>query len=176
MIISDEQREDNFQEYLRLLRDPNYVDVCFDEQSGGVSAVHREHKFDSEIGYYGIKIGEYEKIALSILRKRGHSIVLESELAPNGIKTPDGKIDGFVMDIKATDSMGKWSIKKKIHDAAKQGSEVIILYFHKKELFSIERVTDGWYRFITDSDSQQYFNTIKHILCVVEESVIEWSP
>ena len=44
MINCDEQREENFQEYLRLLSDPNYVDVCFDEQSGGVSAVHREHK------------------------------------------------------------------------------------------------------------------------------------
>lgn len=33
MIISDDQREENFQEYLRLLQDPDYVDICFDGQS-----------------------------------------------------------------------------------------------------------------------------------------------
>ena len=59
MIVSDEQREENFQEYLRLLHDPNYVDVTFDQESGGVSAVHREHKFDSDIGAFGIRKGDY---------------------------------------------------------------------------------------------------------------------
>ena len=30
MILSDQQREENFQEYLRLRQDPNYYDVTFD--------------------------------------------------------------------------------------------------------------------------------------------------
>jgi len=112
MIVSDSQREENFQEFLRLKNDPNYYDVTFDDKSGGVSAVHRNHKFDSEIGAYGIRVGEYEKNVVEILRKKGHLITLESEIAPNGIKTPDGYLDGLIMEIKSTDGHGKWAIKK----------------------------------------------------------------
>jgi hypothetical protein len=173
MIVSDQQREENYQEYQRLLKDSNYYDVSFDEQSGGVSAIHREHKFDSEVGAFGIKVGEYEKIVVNALRKRGHYITLESELAPNGVKTPDGQIDGLIMEIKATEKNGKWAIKDKLHHAAKQGAECVILYFHKKELFSSERIDDGWSKFVTDKDSLQYVNTIKRIVCVVEETIVE---
>ena len=69
------------------------------------------------IGAFGIRKGDYEIIAVTILRNRGHLITLESELAPNGVKTPDGWIDGLIMDIKATDYRGKWAIKKKFHNA-----------------------------------------------------------
>jgi hypothetical protein len=174
MITINQQREENFQEYLRLLQDPNYVEVTFDYESGGVSAIHREHKFDSRVGPFGIKKGEYEKNAVTILRNRGHLITLESELAPNGVKTPDGWIDGLIMDIKSTDNNGKWAIKKKFHNAAKQGSECVILYFHKKELYSKERIDDGWDKFLEDIDSQRYFNTIKKVVCIVEDKEIEW--
>lgn len=174
MIISDEQREEHYQEYLRLLHDPNYSDVSFDEQSGGISAIHREHKFDSEIGAFGIKIGEYERITVDILRKRGHYITLESELAPNGVKTPDGWLDGLIMDIKATEKHGKWAIKDKLHGAAKQGAEVVVLYFHQKELFSLERIEDGWQKYLRDDTSKEYPRCIKRILCIVEQEVIEY--
>ena len=50
MIISDQEREENFQEYLRLSKDPNYYDVTFDEQSGGISAIHKDHRFDKQRG------------------------------------------------------------------------------------------------------------------------------
>lgn len=170
----DPRREENYQEYLRLLKDSNYHKVTFDEESGGVSAIHNKHKFDSDIGSYGIKIGEYEKRAVEVLRKRGHCIILESEIAANNVKTPDGTIDGRVMDIKATDKQGVWAIKTKLHNAAKQGAECVILYFHKKELFSNERMDDGWNRFLNDCDSQKYVDTIKQVICVVEDTVIEW--
>ena len=174
MIVSDQQREENYEEYLRLLNDPNYVNVCFDQETGGVSAIHRQHKFDNEKGPFGVTAGDYEKITVNLLRKRGHYITLESEMAPPGVKTPDGQIDGLVMDIKATNSTGKWAIKEKLHHAAKQGAECVIFYFHKKELFSQERIEDGWTRFLVDNDSQQYIEVIKRIICVVENEEIEW--
>ena len=113
MIINDQQREENFQEYLRLREDPNYYDVSFDEKSGGVSAVHKEHYFDKNVGPFGIPKGEYEKITVNTLRKRGHLIYLESENAPDGVKTPDGVLDGQIMEIKAIEGIGKWAIKDK---------------------------------------------------------------
>ena len=50
----------------------------------------------------------------------------------------------------------------------------IILYFHKKELFSQERIEEGWIRFQEDGDSQQYVDVIKRIICIVENEEIEW--
>ena len=55
MIVSDQQREENYQDYLNLLNDPDYIDVSFDEQSGGVSAVHRNHRFDKQMGRWSIR-------------------------------------------------------------------------------------------------------------------------
>jgi len=77
------------------------------------------------------------------------------------------------MEIKATEKNGKWAIKDKLHHAAKQGAECVILYFHKKELFSFERLEDGWSKFLKDKDSLQYVNSIKRIVCVVEGTIID---
>lgn len=174
MILSDQQKEENFQEYLRLRQDPNYYDVTFDDKSGGVSAIHREHRFDSSMGLYGIKKGDYERLVVKALVKRGHVVRLESELAPEGVKSPDGSLDGTIMDIKTVERNGKWAIKDKIHIATKQGVECIVFYFHKASLFSFERLEDGWAKFLNDIDSQRYPNTIKQVLCVVVDEVIEW--
>lgn len=174
MILSDQQREENFQEYLRLRQDPNYYDVTFDDKSGGVSAIHREHKFDSEVGAYGIKIGEYERNAIDALRRQGHLVILESEKVPNGVKTPDGSLDGLVMEIKSVEKHGKWAVKSKLHQAAKQGATCIVLYFHKKELFSISRIDFGWNSYLNDDSSLQYNSRISRVICIVEDKVIPY--
>ncbi len=171
MIISDEQREDNFQEYLRLLRDPNYVDVCFDEQSGGVSAVHREHQFDKSIGPFGYRRGQYEYDVIKVLRESGHSIILEPEFSSGETvkKSYDGFMDGISAEIKAIESNGRWSIRTKISKAKKQGAQTIILYFPIEKLFSKLRVEQGW----TDFTSSQTDEPNLCVLCVVGEKVLE---
>lgn len=174
MIISEQQREDNFQEYLLLLKNPDYCSVTFDSESGGYSAVHKRHCFDPKIGIYGIKKGDYELITANILRARGHAIVLESEDAPDGVRCADGTIDGIIMDIKAIEGHGKWAIKDKFHDATKKSVECVILYFHKMDTFSMARIEDGWQKFLADKDSQRYAKTIRKVTCIVEEQVFDW--
>ena len=50
MILSDQQREDNFQEYLRLRQDPNYYDVTFDDKSGGfIGIMYLTNKRDHSV-------------------------------------------------------------------------------------------------------------------------------
>lgn len=176
MADSEKTPEENYEEYLRLLQDGEYYEVVYDEESGGVSAIHQEHRFDKQPGPFGVRRGVYELMAIDALRKKGHVVVLESERAPAGIKTPDGILDGRAMDIKAIENTGQWTIKNKFHHATKQKIETLVLYYHLHDLFSIEKIEDGWKRFILDIDSQRYENTIKTVLCVVEGEVIEWSP
>ena len=50
--------EANKKEYHRLLKDDNYIDVRFNEKTGALSAVHKEHNFDATIGKFGIQRGD----------------------------------------------------------------------------------------------------------------------
>ena len=170
MIISEEQREENFQEYLRLLKDPDYYDVYFDEQSGGVSAIHIEHQFDKSIGPFNIKRGLYELMSVNALVRVGHSLILGPELSTglNVCKASDSLLDGISAEIKAVESNGRWAIRTKLMKARKQGAAIVILYFPKRYLFSYERVRQGWMDYI--ETLSEYDNT--GLICVVEKDVI----
>lgn len=163
--------------YLKYKADGQYKDVMFDEKSGGLSAVHIKHKFSSEKSLIdpSISKGEYEKQCVRVLRDKGHVIILESEIKGNYVKTPDGFLDGILMDIKSIEGFGKYAVKDKLHGATKQGVECIILNFPQKSLYSPERISAGWEMFLNDKDSQRYVQTIKRVVCVVENDVIEWS-
>ncbi len=87
MADSEKTPEENYEEYLRLLQDGKYYEVVYDEESGGVSAIHQEHRFDKQPGPFGVRRGVYELMAIDALRKEGHVVVLESERAPDGVKT-----------------------------------------------------------------------------------------
>lgn len=150
MIISDQQREENYQEYLRLLNNPDYKDVTFDEKSGGVSAVHKDHKFDKQIGVYGCPRGDYERTVIRILRTLGHRVVLESEKSQENTKNCDGFLNDSKMDIKAVESTGQWSISTKLREAEKQGAKVVVLFFPNATFYAKERVIDGIEKYETN--------------------------
>lgn len=163
--------------YENLKADWKYKDVKFDKKSGGISAIHRNHKFSKEKSLLddSKKKGAYEIEATDALRKKGHVVVLASESANTGIKTPDGFLDGVLMDIKSFEGTGKWKVKDKLKEATIQGVETVVLYFPRKELYSFERVDDGWGYFKGDESSQRLLQTIKRIICVIEDKVIEYS-
>lgn len=173
MINCDEQREENFQEYLRLLSDPNYVDVCFDEQSGGVSAVHREHQFDKSIGPFGCRRGQYELDAVNVLRQSGRSIILQSEKKDVCMKQCDGLLDWVRCEIKAVEGSGRWAIRTKIYDAAMQGAQHVILLYPNKNLFNFERIKEGWYMYEEARIKNERWPEITRILAIIGAQVIE---
>jgi len=70
---------------------------------------------------------------------------------------------------------GKYAVKDKFHDAVRQQVKCVILQFPKKSLYSPERVADGWKRFLNDKFSKKYTQTIKRVICVVEDEVFEWN-
>ncbi|MBQ9193710.1 MAG: hypothetical protein IJ156_08340 [Bacteroidales bacterium] len=145
MDIPNSQREENYQEYSRLLQDPLYIDVIFDEESGGVSAIHKEHCFDKQKGPYGYARGQYEKDVAHILRKNGDCIILESEYPKGkGIKAFDARLNGLATEIKTVESTGRWSVRTKIQEAITQGAEILILYYPEKDFFSEDKIHEGW--------------------------------
>lgn len=158
----------NYGAFLRLTADRDYHAVTYDLSSGGLSAVHVDHNLDSEMGHYGCRRGDYERRVVEVLRKRGHRIILESEVKGPNVKTPDGTYDGHPMDIKSVESFGKWAIKDKFYDGCRQGVSCLILYFPKKDLYSPERMRDGWDKFRANRYGCRNFQRIKKVVCVVE--------
>ena len=155
--------EVNRKEYERLLKDDNYTDVRFNPNNGALSAIHKKHHFDSTKGIFGIERGKYEQISLEVLYEYGRSIIFESEYDKEGVKTPDGLLDGKKFDIKGIEGTSKRNIEYKIYEASNQGAETVVLYFHTKGVFSMQRIIEGYDAYMRNSKSKKV-TTLYYIL------------
>lgn len=166
----DAKREENFREYQRLLQNPDYKDVIFDEDSGGVSAVHKEHCFDKQFGPFGYARGQYERDVVSVLRNNGDCIVLESEFPKGkGIKAFDARLNGYAAEIKTVEGRGRWSIRTKIQAAITQKAEILVLYYPKKELFREDKINEGW----GICGAQFPDSTLHTIIVILKEEILK---
>jgi hypothetical protein len=141
-------------EYERLKADPAYTNVKFDEKTGGLLAIHKDHNFDPTIGRFGIPRGDYERIAAEVLYDNGKSVILQSENMPDGIKTPEGLLDGKVFDIKGIENEGK-KIVRKIAVASKQGAATVVLYYHRNSNFSLQEISEAYSAYLRNSKSRK---------------------
>lgn len=169
-MLSTWRREDNYEEYLRLLQNDDYLDVTYDEKSGGVSAVHILHKFDKQRGPSGIPRGDYERKAIEVLRKNGHRVLLEAEPS-SGDKKCDGLLDDVPMDIKSVEGQGVWSISTKLLVAEKQHARCVVLYFPDKTNYSHFRIKEGIRLYLSNPERGKD-NPLIRVLTVVEESLM----
>jgi len=138
----------------------NYYDVKFDPKTGGLQATHRDHQFDKNRG-------KYERAAADVLYKYGMKVVLESEQAAKGIKTPDGLLNDIVFDIKSVEGDGKNNIKNKFNEAHGQSARTVVLFFTDEKYFSVDRITEGYkmYKGVVKND------TIKSIFYILNGKV-----
>ena len=165
MRISDLQREENYNEYLRLLQDDDYLDVTYDNESGGVSAVHRLHKFAKQKGVNGMRQGDYERTVLEVLRNYGSRILLGAESNMPGIKSFDGFLNDAPMEIKTVEGRGIWAINTKLCQAEKQNAQCVVLFFPDSCLFSYERVVDGLGKYMANPSLGKELN-IRQLIAV----------
>jgi len=141
----------------------DWIQAGFDEFSGGYRVYHKEHQFDLSIGKFGIPRGDYEKNASEVLIRYGMSVVLNSEKSEYRKKVSDGLLNNLLFDIKGIEGKSNRIIKDKISEASKQGAEIVVLYFHDKDMFDIDFVRAGYEKYLTNSKSKR----VKKIYCVV---------
>lgn len=109
-------------EYKRLLKDPNYVDVRFDEKTGGLMASHRDHNFCKDGG-------EGENTIQQVGYANGHAVILtrETHSIPNQ-KNIDGTWDGLRMEVATARTGTGNNIRDSLkHCAKKPGVDVAVL-------------------------------------------------
>ncbi len=172
---SELQLEENYNEYLRLLQDDDYLEVTRDEESGGVSAVHKLHKFAKKKGPSGMRQGDYERTVLDVLRKRGHRVILGAETNHPGVKSFDGFLDDDPMEIKSVEGVGIWAISTKLLQAEKQCARCIVLYFPDEELYSSFRISEGIRLFRSNPDINKGREVLSRILVIVQGCLVaDW--
>ena len=120
----------------------------FNEKTGGLLAVHKEHHFDKTIGKFGIPRGDYERNSIKVLYNYDKSIILGSEKMSIGEKTPEGLLDGKLFDIKGIEGTGKRNIISKISDASSQGVETVVLYYHDASMFNLQKINNAYYGYL----------------------------
>lgn len=126
------------QKYEELLKDENYTDVEFGDMLG-LKATHKDHNFHP-------KTGKYEKEAQEVLFNHGNEIIMLSEKAEEGVKTPDGLLNGKIADIKTVlgsdGVLGKNNLINKIREGNTQNCEIVILQFPEdsKNLYDEARI------------------------------------
>ena len=164
---------DNRTEYIRTAKakydsyDTNeWVKCGFDEHSGGYYVYHNEHHFDPTIGAFGIERGKYEEIASVVLMKYGMQVELGSE-TPGDNKIPDGFLNSRVFEIKGIEGIGKENILKDIKNTSKKGAEVVVIYYHDKNLFNEPQIRENYSTYLRNSKSKR----IQHVYYIVDKKL-----
>lgn len=118
--LTVEQRR---QQYGKLKANPNYRDVVFNEETGGLKATHKDHSFDKDKGWY-------EKTAQSIGFNHGHSVIFELEdHTQQNVKNTEGLWDNLKMEIGGAETGTANNIRNALkHCASKPDTEIAIVF------------------------------------------------
>jgi len=159
--------EANRKAYERLLKDDNYTNVRFNPKNGALSAIHKEHRFDTAKGIFGIERGDYERISMCVLYDEGNSIILGAEKSDYKIKVPEGLLNGKKFEIKGVEGLGKNNIINNLKDANKKYVESIVLYYHDKNMFFEKLLRDDYQSYLRNSKSKR----IKNVYYIVDNKL-----
>lgn len=113
-------------EYHRLKNDPNYKEIEFNEENGGLRATNIRHNTDKEKGWYETKVQEIGYL-------KGHSVILEREIhTEQNIKNNDGTWDGKYFEIGAIEKGTSANYRNQLkHCASKPNVQVAVLFVLK---------------------------------------------
>ena len=130
---SHESREEetriaqNRADYERYKNDPNYKDVEFNEDNGGLRATHIEHTFDKKKGWY-------EKEAQRIGFDEGHSVIFGKEDHTRyKVRNNEGYWDDMIMETAGAETCTSENIRNALkHCAKKPNVEVAVIFLPNK--------------------------------------------
>ncbi|MCM1490394.1 MAG: hypothetical protein NC095_06170 [Muribaculum sp.] len=87
---------------------------------GGFKAVHPDHNAPG--------VGDKAEERCNVLADKGYRVYLDSERSEIEFqKVKDGRFEKFPMDTKTINETGKYTIKRALESAAKQGARVVVL-------------------------------------------------
>lgn len=176
----NKRRAENEAIFNRLSRDKNYINIVFDEKSGGVGAIHISHaKFNPrEQPVLNGKTGkELEWDCQNAIVRNGGSCILEAE--PPKKSSLDSMINGERMDIasitKSSDNIVFNTITRKegqtlkFNKQTKSKAHSIAIYYDDPSMYSENAVRAALTKYRNNS---RYVGVFDTIVCVVNDDNI----
>lgn len=169
--------------YQQLLNDPDYKDVEFNPETGGLKATHIGHNTQTddkvETFFGNMKPADLERECQNLLVRWGHRAILRDEFANKKLShTPpslDIEIDGKIMDIRSITQNGLlgnplMAKNKQLGNVKKKTgiiSDCVCLHFHDATMFSEKKLLQGVEWFKNRIQAVGGTQRIKHIYVVV---------
>lgn len=156
--------QDRREEYERYQQDPDYTDVEYNPQNGGLKATHLDHNFDK-------KTGNSEKVVQQIGFEQGHSVILERERHDlQNVKNTEGSWDGMKMEIASATTGSHNNLVHAIsHCASKPDVEVAVVHIPiGTPIGKMESAVRG-FAGLEKSNPQQW-HKFTEIIFIIEES------
>ena len=154
------------QQYVALLKDPDYVDVDFKWENAGLKATHIEHNFDEHKGKYEVKVRDTGF-------NEGHSVILGREVHNVFRKrNTEGLWDGMLFEIAGKETATANNIRDGLkHCAKKPGCKIAILYFPKGN-FNKTTFIDGLNKFNGLKGDPNQWTRFDKIICIQNDTII----
>ena len=133
-----EERQKKYQE---LLADPDYTDVAFNPDTGGLKATHIGHSFDRLKGWY-------EKQVQEVGYNNGNEVIFGNELfGESGQRFTEGTWNGKQFEIAAAESGTSSNIIKALNHCASKVETKIAVIFFPNEGYNMEEFVRGIARY-----------------------------
>ena len=174
--------QDNFDLAQKFLASPDYVQVEYDADSGGLMAKQKGHSSKKQNGRDTGKVAEIE--CEKQLYKDGHSVILLANLKNakgNSITSLDMELDGRVMDIASIlnkDSNISNILSRKTKQIAdylinrrnRKICDSVCLYYADSTFFDEQKLIDGISNLYSKIGKEKYPKEwlINNIVCVIK--------
>lgn len=171
---------EHHKEFLTYRDNPDYHDVEFSWDNGGLKATHDghiSHDNPNEQKYFKEQLSatQLETECQNILFGSGRSAILLEEIAKaaNGDILPalDMQMNGRLMDIRSITENNRHTIRnvlnkkndqiRRFYNKTGQSSDTVCLYFHDASMYSVEKVKNGIKEYLGQTKSN---NNIQHIV------------
>lgn len=153
-------------EYISYLQNPNYLDVSFNYDNGGLKALHRQHNIDSDKGWY-------ETFVQDIGYQNGHKVILESESGKAiGKNYTEGTWDNLQFELATKETGTPNNILRGLkHCSSKENVQMAVIFLPNTEYNENEfkRALLRYFGLINNGMPLKHF---KRIVCVSDGKTV----
>lgn len=153
-------------EFLTYRDNPDYRDVQFSWDNGGLKATHKEHCFDKGTGWY-------EKSVQNTGFEKGNSVILEQEIhSVFNKKNTEGFWNGSSFEIAGNETASSTNIREGLKHCAKKPDCKIAVLFFPNNNFNTEEFNSGLRRYDGLKKDPKQWRKFDKIICIQDGKII----
>ncbi len=153
-------------EYISYLQNPNYLDVAFNYDNGGLKALHSQHNIDSDKGWY-------EAFVQDIGYRNGHKVILESETGKGiGKNYTEGTWDNLQFELATKETGTPNNILRGLkHCSSKENVQTAVVFLPNTE-YNEQEFNRALSRYFGLIKKGMPFKAFKRIICISAKEIV----